>query len=233
VRSCLVTNLPLLSFTLFSSIMKRVAAPSLYQLLKKDKDGQGGSRHRVVESVVDSEDGNLSASEARSVSRVGLGSGALLIDALSVQVALAIVSPTKRKMSSSKYITRASKGTAANSSRFVATAKSHRVAQLLCYTINWLNQAAMFMEVHKLVKFKVDVPASQENRLEQLMNKFSLQDLKHAYLITMGKVGHKDEAMSDIMLQYNFKKEVAIEYFFGLIYDHRCMMYDNSPDAFR
>jgi hypothetical protein len=213
--------------------MKRIAVPLLHQLVKKHKDGQGGSRHCIVESVVDSEAGNLSTSEARSVSCVGLGSSALSIESSSVQVTLAIVSRKKTEMLSSKYIACASKGTAANSSQSVALANSHHVDQLPCYAINWLNQAAMLMEVWKLVKFEVDVPASQEDQLELLMNKFSLQDLKHAYLITMGKVGHQDEAMSNIMLPYNAKKEVVIEYFVGLIYDHRCMMYDDSPDAFR
>ena len=115
----------------------------------------------------------------------------------------------KTETSSSKHIAHASKGTAANGSQSVVGTESQHANQLPCFAINWLlNKAAMLMEALKVFKFEVDVPTTQEDQLELLMNKFSLQNQKHAYLITLGKVRHKD--MSGIMLPYNQKKRLLL-----------------------
>jgi hypothetical protein len=105
------------------------------------------------------------------------------------------------------------------------------VIYLKCITINWLNQDATKKEVCKYVKFDVDVPLTREDQLEILMEKFSLADLKSAYFVTMGKVGIEDP--SGISLPNNACKETVISSFISLIYDHRCMMYDYTENAFR
>jgi hypothetical protein len=102
---------------------------------------------------------------------------------------------------------------------------------LKCVTINWLNQDATKNEVCKYVKFDVDVPLSQEDQLEMLMDKFSLAELKEAYFVTMGKVGIEDP--SEIVLPNNACKEMVISSFISLIYDHCCMMYDYTENAFQ
>ncbi len=63
------------------------------------------------------------------------------------------------------------------------------------------------------------------------MDKFSLQNPKSAYPIMLGRVGAED--LLPLMLPYNACKEVVITLFISLIYDHSCMMYDNSEDMFR
>jgi hypothetical protein len=62
------------------------------------------------------------------------------------------------------------------------------------------------------------------------MEKFRLAELKSAYFVMMGKVGLED--LSEIMLPYNAHKESVICLFISLIYDHRCMMYDDAENAF-
>ncbi len=62
------------------------------------------------------------------------------------------------------------------------------------------------------------------------MDKFTLQDLKQAYLIMLGKI---EVDYTSAMLSYNACKDVVMSYFTSLIYDHRCMMYEDSKDAFR
>jgi hypothetical protein len=91
-----------------------------------------------------------------------------------------------------------------------------------CVAINWLNQDATKNKVCKYVKFDVDVPLSQEDQLEMLMDQFSLAELKAAYFVTMGKVGLEDP--SEIVLPNNACKETVISSFIALIYDHCCMM---------
>jgi hypothetical protein len=76
----------------------------------------------------------------------------------------------------------------------------------------------------------VDVPLTQEDQLEMLMEQFSLADLKSAYFVTMGKVGIEDP--SEIILPTNACKDTVISSFISLIYDHRCMMYDYSENVF-
>jgi hypothetical protein len=105
------------------------------------------------------------------------------------------------------------------------------VIYLKCVTINWLIQDATKKEVCKYVKFDVDFPLTQEDQLEMLMEKFTLADLKSAYFVTMGKVGIEDP--SEIILPNNACKETVISSFISLIYDHRCMMYDYTENAFR
>jgi hypothetical protein len=100
-----------------------------------------------------------------------------------------------------------------------------------CIAINWLNQDATKKEVCKYVKFDVDVPLTREDQLQMLMEKFSLADLKSAYFVMMGKVGIEDP--SEIILSKNARKETIISSFISLIYDHRCMMYDYTENAFR
>ncbi len=73
-------------------------------------------------------------------------------------------------------------------------------------------------EVHKYVKFYVNVPLTQEDQHEMLMENFSLTELKPAYFVKMGKVGLEDP--SEIMLPYNAHKETVISLFISLIYDH-------------
>ncbi len=104
------------------------------------------------------------------------------------------------------------------------------VIYLKCIAINWFNQDATRKEVCKYIKFDVDVPLIQEDQLEMLMEKFSLADLKSAYFVTMGKVGIEDP--SEIILPNNACKETVISSFISLIYDHRCMMYDYTENAF-
>ena len=105
------------------------------------------------------------------------------------------------------------------------------VIYLKCIAIDWLNQDAIKKEVPKYVKFDVDVPLTQEDQLEMLMEKFSLADLKSAYFVMMGKVGIEDP--SGIILPNNACKETVISSFISLIYNHRCMMYDYKENAFR
>ncbi len=100
-----------------------------------------------------------------------------------------------------------------------------------CFAINWLNQDATKKEVCKYAKFDVDVPLTQEDQLEMLMEKFSLADLKSAYFVTMGKAGIED--LSEIILPNNARKETVISSFISLIYDHRCTMYDYTENAFQ
>jgi hypothetical protein len=109
------------------------------------------------------------------------------------------------------------------------TIKSNLV-NLKCVAINWLNQDATLKEVCKYAKCNVDVPLTQEDQLEMLMEKFSLPKLKSAYFVMMGKVGLEDP--SEIMLPNNARKETVISLFFSVIYDHRCMMYDYAVNAF-
>jgi hypothetical protein len=94
---------------------------------------------------------------------------------------------------------------------------------LKCVAINWLDQDATKKEVCKYVKFDVDV-------LEMLMEKFRLADLKSAYFVTMGKVGIEDP--SEIVLPNNARKDTVISSFISHLYDHRCMMYDYTENAF-
>ncbi len=101
---------------------------------------------------------------------------------------------------------------------------------LQCVAINWLYQDATLNEVCKYVKFDVDIPLTQEDQLEMLMEKFSLTELKSAYFVTMGKVGLEDP--SAIMLPYKAHKKIVISVFISHIYDHRCMMYDDAENAF-
>jgi hypothetical protein len=63
-----------------------------------------------------------------------------------------------------------------------------------------------------------------------LIEKFSLSDLKSAYFVTMGKVGIEDP--SEITLPNNARKETVISSFISRIYNHRCMMYDYTENAF-
>ena len=86
-------------------------------------------------------------------------------------------------------------------------------------------------EVCKYVKYNVDVPLTHEDQLKMLMEKFSLAELKSAYFVTMGKVGLEDPSV--IMLPYNAHNESVISLFISLIYNHRCMMYDDAENAFR
>jgi hypothetical protein len=104
------------------------------------------------------------------------------------------------------------------------------VIYLKCVAINWLNQDGTKKEVCKYVKFDVDVPLTQEDQLEMLMEKFSLADLKLAYFVTMGKFGIEDP--SGIILPNNARKVTVISSFISLIYDNRCMMYDYTENAF-
>jgi hypothetical protein len=110
------------------------------------------------------------------------------------------------------------------------TIKSNLV-YLKCVAINWLNQDAILKEVHKYVKYNVDVPLTQEDQHKMLMEKFGLAELKSAHFVTMGKVGLEDP--SEIMLPNNARKEIVISSFISLIYDHRCMMYDYAVNAFQ
>ncbi len=101
---------------------------------------------------------------------------------------------------------------------------------LQCIAINWLNQDATTNEVCKYVKYDVDVPLTQEDQLEMLMEKLSLTELKSAYFVTMGKVGLEDPSV--IMLPYNAHNESVISLFISLIYNHRCMLYDDKENVF-
>ncbi len=94
---------------------------------------------------------------------------------------------------------------------------------LACASINWLSWSATIAEIGKYVCHDDEL---QEDQLEFLMNKFTLQDLKQAYLITLGKA-RVDYA--SVML----RKNVVMSLFTSLIYDHRSMMYEDSEDAFR
>jgi hypothetical protein len=113
----------------------------------------------------------------------------------------------------------------------VHSAIKNHPGHLQCIAIDWLNKDATMNKVCKYVKFDVDVPLTQEDWLEMLMENFSLTELKSAYFVTMGKVGLKDP--SEIMLPYNARNETVISLFISLIYDHRCMMYDDAENAFR
>jgi hypothetical protein len=64
-------------------------------------------------------------------------------------------------------------------------------------------------------KFDVDVPLTQEDQLEMLIEKLSLVDLKSAYFVMMGKVGIEDP--SEITLPNNARKETVISSFISLI----------------
>ncbi len=86
------------------------------------------------------------------------------------------------------------------------------------------------MEIGKYVCHDDDIPKLQEDQLEFLMNKFTLQDLKQAYLITLGKIGVD---YTSVMLPFNARKDVVMSSFTSLIYDYRSMMYEYSEDAFR
>jgi hypothetical protein len=110
------------------------------------------------------------------------------------------------------------------------TIKSDLV-NLKCVADNCLSQDATLKEVHKYVKYDVDVPLTQEDLLKMLMEKFSLAELNSAYFLTMGKVGLEDP--SEIMLPINACNKTAISLFISLIYDHRCMMYDYAVNTFR
>jgi hypothetical protein len=114
-------------------------------------------------------------------------------------------------------------------SRNQSKSKSN-VIYLKCIAINWLNQDATKKEVCKYVKFDVDVPLTQEDQLEMLMEKFSSADLKSAYFVMMGKVGIEDP--SGIILPNNTHKETVISSFISLIYNYRCRMYDYTENAF-
>ena len=98
-------------------------------------------------------------------------------------------------------------------------------------SINWLDQQATYDELCTYVRYDVDVPLTQEDQLELLMNMFTLGDLKAAFNITLGKVDLDDP--SEKMLPKAAQKKAVISMFIALIYDHRCMMYDDSKDAFR
>jgi hypothetical protein len=62
------------------------------------------------------------------------------------------------------------------------------------------------------------------------MDKFNLQELKQAYLITLGKIGVD---YASVMLPYNKYKEVVMSLFTSIIYDYRSTMNDDAEDAFR
>jgi hypothetical protein len=100
-----------------------------------------------------------------------------------------------------------------------------------CIAIIWLNQDATKNKVHKYIKFDVDIPLSQEDQLEMLIDQFSLAELKAAYFVMMGKVALEDP--SEIVLPNNARKETVISSFIALIYDHCCMMYDYTENVFR
>jgi hypothetical protein len=67
-------------------------------------------------------------------------------------------------------------------------------------SINWLSKAAMVKEIRKYIGYD-EVPNLQEDQLEILMDKFIIQELKQAYLITLGKIGV--EHYTSVMLSYN------------------------------
>ncbi len=83
---------------------------------------------------------------------------------------------------------------------------------------------------HKVVGEDDNFPTLQEDQLEFLIDKFMLQDLKQAYLITSGKNGVD---YTSVMLPYNTCKDVVMYYFTSFNYDHRSMMYEDSEDAFK
>jgi hypothetical protein len=101
---------------------------------------------------------------------------------------------------------------------------------LACASINWLSQSATIAEIAKYICQDDNIPKFQEDQLESLMDKFTLQDLKQACLITLGKIR---VIYTSVMLPYNACKDVVMSYFTCLIYDHRSMMYKDSKDAFR
>jgi hypothetical protein len=102
--------------------------------------------------------------------------------------------------------------------------------RLACGSINWLSLSATIAEIAKYVCQDDNIPKFQEDQLEFLTDKFTLQDLKQACLIISGKIGVD---YTSVMLPYNAHKDVVMSYFTSLIYDHRSMMYKDSKDAFR
>jgi hypothetical protein len=152
---------------------------------------------------------------------------------------VSVVSPNQSKLKSNVIYSSpaANGGQSAGDTTIISVVSPNQsksksnVIYLKCITINWLNQVATKKEVCKYVKFDVDVSLTQEDQLEMLMEKFSLADLKSAYLVTMGKVGIEDP--SEIILPNNTHKETVIFSFISLIFDHRCMMYDYTENAFQ
>ena len=59
---------------------------------------------------------------------------------------------------------------------------------LACTLINLLRKDAMIAEICKYVHYNDSIPNLQEDQLQFLMDKFNLQKLKQAYLITLGKI---------------------------------------------
>jgi hypothetical protein len=101
---------------------------------------------------------------------------------------------------------------------------------LACASINWLSQSATIAEIAKYVPQDDDIPKFQEDQLVFLIDKFTLQDIKQAYLIMSGKIGVD---YTSVMLPYNACKVVVMSSFTSLIYGHRSMMHEDSKDAFR
>ncbi len=103
-------------------------------------------------------------------------------------VVLTVVSPVKFEPGYSRSYK--SNAPAATSDCFTDRNRSNLKSDvhLVCTSINWLSKDATVKEICKYVGHDDDAPNLQEDQLKVLMDKFTLQELKQAYLVMLDKI---------------------------------------------
>ncbi len=107
-----------------------------------------------------------------------------------------------------------------SSSRQIVAMCTSRDNSLGCLSLDWLSRLMTLSKIHKYESDEEHIPKTTDDKLEFLMDKFSLPDLKSAYYVTAGKIGVDP---TSVVLPFNAWKDAVVALFIAMIYDHRSM----------